>query len=298
MNFKQRLSIVKDTFIEFFGEEPLAHGAALAYYTLLALIPMLYLSITYVGMFLGQETMVNVISEVMRENIGLSNIDGVLDLLSSVNFEKANVLIQIGGIIALLFSCSAIFGSMKRSLNAFYDIDPPKASGRKMILSTIITKLVSMSFVVGATIVLLLLYFAETVFLSLNKRFFEDMEALNWFFTGIAQHGIPIVTNVILFTFIFKFLHDGQVRWKMAIRGAVVTSLLLYLGQVLIKFYLGKYFFASGSGIAGSFLVILVWVYYSSQIIFFGAKYIFVLSRAKGYDIQNKVIKISTKVGD
>lgn len=293
MNFKERIAVVKETFVEFFAEKPMAHGAALAYYTLLALIPMLYLAVTYVGMFLGQETMVRIISEVMRESIGLTNIDGVLDLLNMVNFEKANVFIQIGGIIALLFSCGAIFNAMKRSLNDFYDIEVPKKTGKKMILSTVLTRLVSMGFVVGATIVLLLLYFAETVFLALNKRFFEDMEALNWFFTGIAQHGIPIATNVILFTFIFKFLHDGQVQWKMAFRGAVVTSLLLYLGQVLIKFYLGKFFFASGSGIAGSFLVILVWVYYSSQIIFFGAKYIFVLSRAMGCDIQKNPTKPS-----
>ena len=293
MNFKNRFEVVKQTFVEFFAEKPMAHGAALAYYTLLALIPMLYLAVTYVGMFLGQETMVRIISEVMQENIGLSNIDGVLDLLSTVNFEKANVFIQVGGILALLFSCGAIFNALKQSLNDFYDIEVPKKSGKRMILSTIVTRLVSMSFVVGATIVLLLLYFAETVFLSLNKQYFQDVEALNWFFTGLAQHGIPIVTNVILFSFIFKFLHDGTVRWKMAIHGALLTSLLLYLGQVLIKFYLGKFFFASGSGIAGSFLVILVWVYYSSQIIFFGAKYIFVLSRAMGYEIQTNTAKPS-----
>lgn len=286
MTLKERWTLIKETVVEFLQEKPMAHGAALAYYALLALVPLLYLSVTYFGMFLGQKEMTNIISTVIEQYIGLKDISGVISLLDQVSFEQGSTFLQIIGIVALLFSCAAIFSSLKRSINEFYDVEVPKLGRRKMILSTIVSKLISMLFVVGATLILLILYFLETIFLSLSDHFLEGMNMLHWLFSGAARVGIPILTNVILFTFIFKFLHDGKVLWRNALRGGLVTSGLLYLGQVLIKFYLTNYFFASGAGVAGTFLVILVWVYYSSQIIFFGAKYIFVLSRMKGTPIH------------
>lgn len=286
MTLEERWILIKETVVEFLQEKPMAHGAALAYYALLALVPLLYLSVTYLGMFLGQEEMTKMISTVIEQYIGLKDIGGILGVLDQVSFEKGSALLQIVGIVALLFSCAAIFTSLKRSINEFYDVVVPKLGRRKMILSTIVSKLVSMLFVVGGTFILLVLYFIETIFLSLSDQFLEGLNVLHWLFSSVARFGIPILTNVILFTFIFKFLHNGKVLWRNALRGGVVTSALLYLGQVLIKFYLTNYFFASGAGVAGTFLVILVWVYYSSQIIFFGAKYIFVLSRMKGTPIQ------------
>jgi membrane protein len=286
MTLTERWTLVKQTIAEFLQEKPMAHGAALAYYALLALVPLLYLSVTYLGMFLGQEEMTKMISTVIEQYIGLEDVGGILGLLDQVSFEQGSAFLQIIGIVALLFSCAAIFTSMKRSINEFYDVEVPKLGRRKMILSTIVSKLISMVFVVGATLILMVLYFVETVFLSFSDQFLEGLNMLHWLFSGAARLGIPILTNVILFMFIFKFLHNGKVLWRNALRGGIVTSALLYLGQVLIKFYLTNYFFASGAGVAGTFLVILVWVYYSSQIIFFGAKYIFVLSRMKGTPIQ------------
>ena len=286
MTLKERWTLIKETIVEFLQEKPMAHGAALAYYALLALVPLLYLSVTYLGMFLGQEEMTKMISTVIEQYIGLKDIGGILGLLDQVSFEKGSAFLQTIGIVALLFSCAAIFNSLKRSINEFYDVEVPKLDRRKMIISTVVSRLVSMIFVVGATLILLILYFVETLFLSLSDQFLEGLHMLHWLFSGAARFGIPILTNVILFTFIFKFLHNGKVLWRNALRGGIVTSTLLYLGQVLIKFYLSHYFFASGAGVAGTFLVILVWVYYSSQIIFFGAKYIFVLSRMKGTPIQ------------
>jgi membrane protein len=113
-----------------------------------------------------------------------------------------------------------------------------------------------------------------------------NVESLKWLITGVAHHGIPIITNVIVFSIIFKYLHDGKVDWKTAIKGSALTTALLYLGQLLIKYYLLNYFFGTGGGVAGTMLIILVWVYYSSQIIFFGAKFIAVYSKMTGAEIK------------
>ena len=288
VNVKEIKDLVKTSFTEFFQERPFRHGAALAYYALLALTPILYLSMTYFGMILGHDKMSEIIETILRDNVGITDVSGIVSFLDEIDLSKSSVIMQIIGVAALLFSCTTMLNSLKISINEFYDIEQKKVKAKKVILRTLISRLVSMLFVVGITVLIIILYFAETVFLSLGNRFFEDLEMLNWIFSEFARHGIPIVTNLIIFSFIFKYLNDGVVNWKVAIRGALVTSILLYLGQLLIKYYLSTYFFAADGGVIGTVLFILVWVYYSSQIIFIGAKFTSVYSKIKKLPILHR----------
>lgn len=286
MEFKEIKELIKATFLEFFKEKPLKHGAALAYYSILALVPISYLSITYLGAIFGQEVMMNLIDNVLQEQIGLSDGGGILEFIGEIEFGSGNVFFQLIGILVLLFSCSVIFNSLKGSINDFYDVDASHIRRKKKIIRGLLSRLLSMVFIIGITLLIVLLYFTETMFLSLGNNLLANVESLKWLVTGMARHGIPIISNLIVFSIIFKFLHDGKVTWKMAIRGSLLTTSLLYLGQLLIKFYLTNYFFATGGGVAGTMLIILVWVYYSSQIIFFGAKYIAVYAKMNGQRIE------------
>jgi len=288
MNWAALKELYKTTFLEFTKERSLMHGAALSYYSILALIPILYLSITYVGMIVGNDVVVNIISSLLHDHVGIEDTSGILDFLNEVDFEKGNVFLQFLGILALIFSCSAIFNSIRRSLNTFYSITTHEIPRSKIIIRNLIARLVSMLFVFGATLLFIILYFLETIFLSISHEFLSDMELLNSFFLGAMNYGLPILTNVIVFSFIFKYMHDGRVAWKMALKGAMLTSVLLYIGQMLIKYYLNHYFFAANGGVVGTLLILLVWVYYSSQIIFLGAKFISVMSRMKGRPIVHR----------
>ncbi len=287
MTLRDRFEMVKSILLEFFREKSLMHGASLAYYAILALVPMLYLSITIFGKVVGHDTMLSIISGVLQEQIGIQNVDGVVDFLDTLDLGKGgNVMLQIVGSVALLFTCTAILNSMKRSINEFYDIQKEKIGTRRFILRTVLFRLVSMAFIVGITTLIVVVYFAELMVISFGNDVFSDNPTVNWVFTNFGKHGIPILSNWIIFYFIFKYVHDGRVNWRIAVRGALLTSLLLFGGQILIKFYLKNYFFGSGAGVAGTFLVILVWVYYTSQIIFLGAKYIAVRSRYAGAPVE------------
>ena len=286
MKFQETKELIKSTCLEFFKEKPLKHGAALAYYSLLALVPISYLSITYLGAIFGQEVMMNVIDTVLKEQVGLTDGRGILEFIGEVEFGRGSVFIQLIGIVVLLFSCSVIFNSLKGSINDFYNIDSSHIRRKKKIIRGVLSSLISIVFIVGITLLIVVLYFTETMFLSLGNNLLANVESLKWLITGLARHGIPIVSNLIVFSIIFKFLHDGKVDWKTAIRGSLLTTALLYVGQLLIKFYLTNYFFGTGGGVAGTMLIILVWVYYSSQIIFFGAKFIAVYSRMTGSEIK------------
>lgn len=280
-----RKQMVIEVFKEFIQERSLLHGAALAYYAIFALVPILYLSVTIFGRIVGQETMVEIITDFLTDQIGLTDVSGILDYLGDLDFAGGNLFLEIVGMIALLFSATAILSSLRTSINDFYGLDKLKGTRRKIVRGALF-RLLSMVFIAGGTILLVVFYFAETIFLSIGNNLLSNYDLLNTVFTYLAQHGIPLLGNTIVFAFVFKYLHDGKVLWKRAIHGAILTGILLYLGQLLIQFYLTRYFFAASGGVVGTILIILAWVYYSSQIIFLGAKYVAVKSRLSGEPIQ------------
>lgn len=270
---------------EFIAERSFLHGAALAYYAVFALVPILYLSVAIFGRVVGHDTMVEIITDFLTNQVGLSDVSGILDFLGEMDLGGGNVFMEVMGMIALLFSSTALINSLRRSMNDFYDLEKFQGSRKRIIVRSALFRLLSMLFITGTTVLLVVIYFAETLFLSVGNDLLAEYDLLNSIFTYIAQHGIPIIANGIVFAFVFKYLHDGKVEWKRAIQGAVLTSILLYVGQLLIQFYLSNYFFASKGGVVGTILIILVWVYYSSQIIFLGAKYVAVKSRLCGQEI-------------
>lgn len=288
MTFSDWKEIIKSTFKEFSTERPFLHGAALSYYALLALVPLLYLSLLFFGGLVGHQTMFDIIASILKEQIGLKDISGIMDFMDEVDFGGGSLFMEVLGVTALMFSCTAILNSLKKSINDFYNLERKKLKTRVRIVKSVLFRFASMVFIVGATVLVIGLYFAETIFLSFGNRFFEGRQLISWFFSEFAQHGIPILMNLIIFSFLFKYLHDGVVKWKYAIVGGAVTAVLLYLGQLLIKYYLMNYFFAADGGVTGTMLIILVWVYYSSQILFLGAKFTAVYSRFKGSPITIK----------
>ncbi|MDC3253181.1 YihY/virulence factor BrkB family protein, partial [Crocinitomicaceae bacterium] len=247
--------IIRSTISEYSRHKPFQHGAALSYYTLIAIVPLLYLSISFFGMIVGHETMSNIIASILRNQIGLNDIDGIMSFLDQVDLGSGSPVMQFFGIIALIFSCTAILNSLKGSINAFYGLDLTNAVPKKRIVRHLFSRLSSIVFITAITIFVIALYFAETVFLSLGVALLEDFKFLGWILTVVSIYGLPLVMNCVIFSLVFKFLNDSDVHWKIAVKGGVFTGFLLFLGQFLIKYYLSNYFFASSGGVAGSFLV-------------------------------------------
>lgn len=278
--------ITKDTLTGFFQENSFIHCAALSYYTVLTLVPTIYLSFVSFGKIIGQENMVKIIGKFLKENIGINDVSGILDFLDHVDFEKGNFVMEIIGIIFLLFSTSALFNALKFSINDFMNIDKQYASKKKKIISNIKTRLSSIIILTFFGLVLISTYFAQIFLVSFGNILFKDLDLFQYIIFLIVQHGVAIGSNLLIFVIIFKYLNDAKVSWKIAWRGSFFTSILLYFGQLLIKYYLTTYFFAKDGGIAGSILIILVWMYYSSHIIFLGAKYTSVFAKHIGKPLQ------------
>ncbi|MDF3026195.1 MAG: ribonuclease [Fluviicola sp.] len=292
LSWKEVRTLFKRTFVEFFQEESFFHGAALAYYAVFAIIPIIYLAVISFGNILGQEEILRLIKVLLEEQVGLKDSSGILDFLSEVHFEKSSVILNIIGIIALMFSSSGLISSLRLSINEFYDIHVKIDDRKTQILYAVFIKLVAvfMLAVFGVTIVLL--YTGETIFMSVSGKLYDSLHLeQQWIMSGL-EHVVAIGINTILFSLVYKFLHDGKVVWKLALSGGLLTSFLLYIGQIGLKFYLTNFFFGSQMGIAGTLLIFLAWMYYSSQIIFLGAKFIKVYSELIGKPIIFEVHKL------
>lgn len=264
----QIFKLFKTSFTEFFRDRSFIHGASLAYFTLVALVPILYIAYATIGRFLGQDQLIQIIAEAARTHIGIEDIDWLVILLGRLNVGGGSLPLEIAGFVILAFSASAIFNSMRASLNTFFGIRTWEM--KLSFLDQIKARLSSFLILTLVGFVFILFYFLETAFVAFGSGLIGNQSS--GFLSVLSTHLGSIVSNSVIFFFVFKYLHDGFVHWKIAIRGAIFTGMLLYVGQWLIKFYLTNYFFAAGGGVAGTIFILMVWVFYSAQIIFLGAK--------------------------
>ncbi len=280
------LSVLKDSIVGYFSEGAFFHGAALAYYTLFSFVPIVYLSTSIFGRVVGKENMQTIIIDLLQNQIGISDTKGLMDFLNSVNFDKPSLFLEIVSIGILLYGCSAFLVSLKRSINEFFDISKKKRHEENIIMDLIGFRFLSVAFLAIFAFIIILLYFLQGFIFYAFTNYLHYKNGFIDFTLEFFQHLISIFSNILIFTIVFKYIHDGFVPLKLAIKGAIVTSVLLFLSQLLIKYYLHNYFFLGDMGIAGSLFIFLAWVHYSAQIVFFGAKFTAVLAERDGIKIK------------
>ena len=280
------LAVFKDSIIGYFSEGAFFHGAALAYYTLFSFVPIVYLSTSIFGRVVGKENMQTIIIDLLQNQIGISDTKGLMDFLNSVNFDKPSLFLEIISIGILLYGCSAFLVSLKRSINEFFDISKKKRHEENIIMDIIGFRFLSVAYLAIFAFIIILLYFLQGFIFYAFTNYLHYKNGFIDFTLEFFQHLISIFSNILIFTIVFKYIHDGFVPIKLAIKGAFVTSVLLFLSQLLIKYYLHNYFFLGNMGIAGSLFIFLAWVHYSAQIVFFGAKFTAVLAERDGIKIK------------
>lgn len=277
---------IKDALVQYIQEGAFFHGAALAYYTLFAFVPIVYLTTSIFGRIFGQKNMENIVIDLLKNRIGISNSDEVMSILHQVNFNRPNIFLELLSILILLYGCSAFFVSLKRSMNEFFDISRKKRHEENILMDIIGFRFLSVAYLGVFALIIILFYFTQTFAFSILEHWIKTKNGFVDFSFSLLQYIISISSNIFIFVVVFKYIHDGTVPWRIALNGAIVTSILLFLSQLIIKYYLINYFFLGNLGIVGSLFIILAWVNYSAQIVFFGAKYTAVLAKKNGILIK------------
>ena len=271
------LQLIKLAFVNYIKEGAFFHGAALAYYTLFALFPILYLSISSFGKIVGRDKMVSIIQQLFYEKVGLADTDTIIEYLKVIDLDNGSWLMSVVSVLVLLYACSAFLVSLKRSLNDFFDVKHDENDN--IVLKLVSFRFLSVLLLSAFALVIILFYFFQIFVVSLIEHSVLSYNGIINFSMLCLDHALSIISNVIIFWVILKYVNDAKVSNKLALKGAVLTALLLYGSQLAIKYYLQNYFFLGKSGIAGSLFILLAWVNYSAQIIFFGAKYTHVLQQ-------------------
>jgi membrane protein len=287
LSWNEIWQLTKTSFKEFFQADSFTHGAALAYYAIFALVPIIYLAITTFGLIVGQDEIIEIVGYLLETNMGIKDTATFTDLMYQWEIGKGGtVLLRVLGITALIFTSTAMFNSLRNSLNSFFGIAP--RHNFNIVLESLLTRLISFGMLALFAVIIIVIYFGQSLLISFSAELLSDDSFAGKTVLYTLEHFTILVVNFVLFAFVFKYLHDGVLRWKLALGGALFTSILLYAGQLLINYYLSNYFFAADSGIAGTLLAILTWIFYTSQIIFLGAKFTSVYARMVGMPIKAK----------
>jgi membrane protein len=264
------LSLLKQTASEWVEDDAPSLGAALAYYTVFSLAPLMTIAIAIAGFFFGKEAAQGQIFDELRVLLGEEGGKAVEEMVQSASAQPtAGVVATIISVIILLFGASGVFGQLQASLNRMWGVKPKPGRG---VLGMIKDRLLSFGFtlVVGF---LLLVSLLLTAGIALVADWLGGLMPGSETLAQILNLVLSLAMITLLFAMIFKFLPDAKIAWRDVWIGAFLTAVLFTIGKFALGLYLGKSGVASSYGAAGSLIVLLLWVYYSSQILFFGAEF-------------------------
>jgi membrane protein len=245
-------------------------GASLAYYTLFALSPILIIAIAIAGSVFGPDAVRGQIVGEIDGLIGRQGAEAVQSLLQGAHRDATSTLAVIVGTITVIIAASGAFLELQHALNTIFRVktDPKKSGIERLILS----RLRSFGLVVSIAFVLLVSLLISAGLTALSTRILRSVFGSPLLVEGV-NIGVSLAVMTLLFGMIYRFLPDVRLAWRDVWTGAFATAILFSIGKFLIGLYLGHSTVASSYGAAGSIVVLLVWVYYSAQVILLGAEF-------------------------
>ncbi len=284
---------MKTTLVEWSNDKAPRLGAALAYYTVFSLAPLLVVALAVVGLAFEQEAAEGSVYETMRELVGAEGARLIETMVERAGRGGRGIWATILGLSLLLFGATTVFAQLQDALNEIWRVKPKKRSGWWSLLRS---RLLSLGLVVGIGFLLLVSLMMSTM-LAVVGNYLQNVlpggDTLWRLLNALISFGVI----TFLFAAIYKVLPDARIRWRDVMLGAAVTAFLFTVGKYLIGLYIGNSSFGSVYGAAGSLVVILVWVYYSAQIVFLGAEFTQVWARRHGRSIAPEPFAEETPPG-
>ena len=248
-------------------------SAALAYYTIFSLAPLLVIVIAITGLIWDAGAVRTQILSQVQSLVGAEGAEFVANLMTNTGSPGEGILALVIGILTLLFGALGVFNELHNSLNIIWNVRVEKPKGfLQSLKKLILDRLLSFTMILGIGF-LLLVSLVVTAGLSATQETIGDAVPIPEFLLQIVNLVISLGVITVLFALIFKFLPDVRINWRDVWMGAFVTSLLFSFGKTAIGLYLGNSAVASTFGAAGSLVLLLLWIYYSAQILFFGAEF-------------------------
>lgn len=282
MNLSAFWQLLKETYTQWSAAKPFQLAAALAYYTLFSLAPLLLIAIAVAGVAFGREATEQQILTTFQGFMGPQGAQAIQGLLHSASTPASGVVATAVGIVTLLIGAGGVVGQLQEALNTIWEVEAESEGG---IWGLVRTRFVSFAIVLGVGFLLLvslLISAALAAIVQVVQGVLPGGEAL-WH--GI-EFGVSLGLITLLFALIYKVVPDVNIAWRDVWIGAVMTAALFTVGKFLLGLYLGREGVTSPYGAAGSLVLVLLWVYYSGLIFLFGAAFTKVHAAAHGTDVQ------------
>lgn len=264
------IKVLKDTFNGFMMDKGLKLSASLSYYTVFSMAPLLLLIISLAGFFFGREASEGRIFNEINGLIGNNAAAQVQEIIKNMELSGKTTMSVIIGIVTLIIGATTVFGEIQDSINMIWKV---KAKPKKGWLKLLKDRFWSGSVIVGLGFLLVVSLLVNGALVALNdllKSYFPDFTLI---LINIANIAVSFLVITILFGVIFKVLPDAKIKWKHVRAGAFFTACLFLLGRYVIGLYITTTGAGSPYGAAGSIIVILLWVYYTAAILYFGAEF-------------------------
>lgn len=267
------------------------HGAAVAFYSLLSIAPLVVIGVAITAFFLDEEQAREGLLSLLDTNIGREGSLAVLSLLENAQRLQFGTTAGFLGAATLLFGASGVFAQLQDSINLIWKV-PPKKTKTWGMWDLVKSRLFSFAMVLGVGFLLLVSLGLSALVnhASLFTQNYADVPVV-W---KIVNSVISVGINTLLFAMIFRTLPDTRVDWRDVWFGSIVTAILFTFGKILIGLYLSKSGLASAYGAAGSLVVLVVWVYYSAQILIFGVELTHVYALSHGSKQRRSLTESST----
>jgi len=275
--------ILKASFKGFVDDKVIKLSGSLAYFTVFSMGPMLIVIIFFADLFWGREAIEGTIYGQLKGFVGSDAAAQLQDIIKKASLSNKSTITAIIGSIMLLIGATTVFAEIQDSINTIWNL---KAKPKTNWLKLVIDRILSFSVVVSLGFLLLVSLVINGIMEALSNRLltmFPDIAVILLYIFNIV---LTFIVTSLLFAIIFKVLPDAKIKWKDVLMGAMVTAVLFMLGKFGISFYIGSSNVDNVYGTAGSLVVILLWVYFSSIILYFGAEFTKAYAAAYGSSIH------------
>jgi membrane protein len=285
------LKLFQYAIMKWLADKAFKMSAAICFYTIISLGPLLLISVVIAGMFFGQDAVTGRIVNELSEVVGSDIAFLVQDAIVRSNTEGSGLFTTIVNIVVFLWAATSLFAEVHDSLNIIYKV---KSKRGKVLLSLIVERVLSFLMILFMGVFLIVSIMFGTIISFLTNIFGQYFAIHVSVIEGInllVMYGLTF----LLLSFIYKFLVDAKIYWKDVFLGSVVATTLFMFGRYLINLYIANTNYSSVFGAAGSLVMLLLWVYYSAQIVIYGAEFIYVYATRYGHGIEGNYISESQK---
>ena len=293
VTFKKLWKVLKNSFKGFSNDRITKMSSSLSYYTLFSMAPLLIIIISLSGIFLGQDAAQGKIYDQLSNFIGSNAASQLQTMIQNASLSGKSKLAAIIGIVTLIVGATTVFAQIQDTINYIWGIKPKPKKGWLNFLKN---RFLSFSVIIGLAFLLLVSLTLSTIVDTFSASLKAHFPQITVVLLYVINTVITLLLTALIFGTIFKVLPDAKIRWRDVITGAITTAVLFMLAKFGISFYISKSNVGSTYGAAGSLVILLLWVYFSAMILYFGAEFTKAYAVEFGAAIHPDDYAVTTKI--